>query len=80
MQDSSYVVGFKDVYPWVWSVMLGVALTLADRRGAFMSAGTRTDREFWAKNILAVLLNLVLPAVLFGLTMLRLGPLYPSNL
>lgn len=80
MQDSSYVVGFKDVYPWVWSVMLGVALTLADRRGAFMSAGARKSRPFFLKNVLAVLLNVVLPAVLFAFAMLRVGPLYPPKM
>jgi len=76
----SFEVGFKDVYPWVWSVMLGVALMLAERRGAFLSVGTKAKREFWTKNILAVVINVVLPAVLFGLTLVRLGPMYSPNM
>ena len=75
-----YEVGFKDVYPWVWSVMLGVALTLAERRGAFQTAGTHTVLQFWAKNASAVVLNLALPALIFGITMTRLGPLYSRNM
>ena len=78
--NSAYEVGFKDVYPWVWSVMPGVALMLADRRGAFLSAGTKTKWEFWTKNPSAVVINVVLPAVLFGLTMVRVGPTYSSRL
>jgi len=36
--------------------------------------------EFWTKNIVAVLLNLALPALIFGITMTRLGPLYSHNM
>ena len=78
--QGTYVVGFNDVYPWVWSVMLGVALTLAERRGAFQAAGTRVPVEFWTKNFLAVIVNVVLPAVVFGITMTHLGPLYCPNM
>jgi hypothetical protein len=78
--DNTYCVGFKDVYPWVWSVMLGVALTLAERRGAFQAGGTRTYSGFWIKNVAAASLNLVLPALIFGATMVRLGPRYGGNL
>ena len=78
-----YEVGFKDVYPWVWSVMLGVAWTLAERRGAFLrgSASSATSASHaWAKPIAGVLLNVALPATVFGLTMVRLGPLYSVNM
>jgi hypothetical protein len=78
--DDPYLVGFKDVYPWVWSVMLGVALTLAERRGAFLKVGTKKTERFWAKNITAVFVNVIVPAVVFGLTMTRLGPLYSKNM
>lgn len=78
--NNGYEVGFKDVYPWVWSVMLGVALMLAERRGAFQSAGTRTKQEFWTKNLSAVVINVAVPAILFGLTMVRLGPRYSPNM
>lgn len=78
--DGPYTVGFKDVYPWVWSVILGVALTLAERRGAFAAAGVEGKITFWKKNIAAVLINVVLPAIFFGLTMTRLGPLYSSDM
>ena len=78
--QAAYEVGFKDVYPWVWSVMLGVALTLADKRNAFMPVGTRSSSEMWTKNLLSVLLTVVLPSVVFGLTMVRLGPKYSSNM
>ncbi len=78
--DTPYMVGFKDVYPWVWSVMLGVSLTLADRRGAFQAKGARTTQRLWVKNIVAMVLNLALPGVIFGLTMTRLGPLYSQNM
>ncbi len=46
----AHEVGFKDIYPWVWSVMLGVALTLAERRGSFLGQGTPSGIEFWTKN------------------------------
>jgi len=75
-----YEVGFKDVYPWVWSVMLGVSLMLAERRGAFQSTGAHSSRVFWLKNISAVFLNVVVPAFFFGLTMIRLGPKYSQNM
>jgi hypothetical protein len=75
-----YVVGFKDVYPWVWSVMLGVSLTLAERRGAFSNVGTRTLAQFCIKNIAAIVVNVGVPAVVFGITMTRLGPVYSSNM
>src|SRR5664280_1897590 len=78
--DDSYVIGFKDVYPWVWSVMLGVAVTLAERRGAFLKVGTRKAKQFWAKNITALFVNVIVPAIVFGLTMTRLGPLYSKNM
>jgi len=45
-----YEVGFKDVYPWVWSVMLGEALTQAERRAAFKGTGTHSFLGFWVKN------------------------------
>ena len=77
---TTYEVGFKDVYPWVWSVMLGVALTLADKRYAFMPVGTTSSAGMWTKNFLGVLLNVVLPSAIFGLTMVRLGPKYSSNM
>ena len=80
MVEHAYEVGFKDVYPWVWSVMLGVALTLAERRGAFQSVGTSSPSHFWAKNVLALALNLGLPVFLFGLTMIRVGPRYSPNM
>ena len=60
--------------------MLGVALTLAERRGAFQAVGTHSPRTFWVKNVAAVLLNLVLPVILFGLTMIRVGPRYSPNM
>lgn len=75
-----YEVGFKDVYPWVWSVMLGVAITLAERRGAFLPGGTKTPTEYWLKNLSAITINLGIPCVLFGLTMVRLGPEYSRNM
>jgi hypothetical protein len=75
-----YEVGFKDIYPWVWSVVLGVALTLAERRGASHATGTRSTGEFWVENVLAVLINLVLPAIIFALTMVRVGPQYAGNM
>jgi hypothetical protein len=80
MNSTSYFVGFKDVYPWVWSVILGVSLTLADRRGAFQSAGTDTAQRFWIKNSISVLINVAAPAFVFGITMTRLGPLYPEDM
>jgi len=78
--DDLYAVGFKDVYPWVWSVMLGVALTLAERRGAFLPAGARTPTQYWTKDIVAVIVTLVVPSVVFGITMTCLGPLYSPNM
>ena len=80
--NSVYVVGFKDVYPWVWSVMLGVAWTLAERRGAFIPDRTTVARgsRVWVKPVVGVLLNVALPAIVFGLTMVRLGPLYSANM
>jgi len=75
-----YEVGFKDVYPWVWSVMLGVALTLATGRGAFLATGTSSTRGFWIKDISGILLNVMVPAILFGLTMTRVGPRYSANM
>jgi len=75
-----YEVGFKDVYPWVWSVMLGVSLTLGERRGAFLPGGTKTQAEFWTKNLLAVVINVGIPCILFGLTMVRLGPEYSHDM
>jgi hypothetical protein len=75
-----YELGFKDVYPWVWSVMLGVAITLAERRGAFQVEGTKSTGAFWMKNAAGVLFNLALPSVLFGLTLVRLGPKYSVNM
>ena len=77
---TAYEVGFKDVYPWVWSVMFGVALTLAERRGAFQASGTSTGTQFWRKNVSAVFCNVGLPAVFFGLTMIRVGPKYPASM
>jgi hypothetical protein len=78
--NSTYCVGFKDVYPWVWSVMLGVALTLAERRGAFQTGGVQTYFGFWLKNVAAAFLNLILPALVFGATMLHLGPRYGGDM
>ena len=75
-----YEVGFKDVYPWVWSVMFGVSLMLAERRGAFQSTGTQSPLVFWLKNVSAVLLNVAVPALFFGLTMIRVGPKYSPNM
>jgi hypothetical protein len=75
-----YGVGFKDVYPWVWSVMLGVAVTIAKGREAFKSTGTQSKRDFLTKNLSAILINVLLPALLFGLTLTRLGPKYPRNM
>lgn len=51
--NNLYAVGFKDVYPWVWSVMLGVTLTLAERRGAFLPAGAQTPAQYWIKNMIS---------------------------
>jgi len=73
-------VRFNDVYPWVWSVMLGVALTLAERRGAFLSQGTHSEQSFWKKNILAITINVVLPVFLFALTMSYVGPVFPQKI
>ena len=80
--QSVYVVGFKDVYPWVWSVMFGVAWAIAERRGAFLADRTSATNapRVWAKPVVGVLLNVALPAVVFGLTMVRLGPLYSANM
>jgi hypothetical protein len=75
-----YGVGFKDVYPWVWSVMLGVSLMLAERRGAFQSVGTKTGSRFWLKNPCAVAVIVAMPSFFFGLTMIRVGPSYQSNM
>ena len=80
---SEYVVGFKDVYPWIWSVMLGVGWALAERRGAFLpdrNSPTTSVSHGWAKAFVGVLLNVLLPAIVFGLTMVRLGPLYSANM
>ena len=79
-ETARYLVGFKDAYPWVWSVMLGVSLTLAERRRAFSKEGTRTSSQFWIKNIAAVFVNVVVPAMVFARTMIRLGPLYSLNM
>ncbi len=77
----SYEVGFKDVYPWVWSVLFGVSLTLAVQRGAFGSFGVSgSRRSFWAKNLSALAVHMLIPVVLFSLAMVRVGPRYPSSL
>jgi hypothetical protein len=75
-----FEVGFKDVYPWVWSVMLGISLTLGERRGAFLPHGTSSNAEFWLKNLVALTINLGYPSVLFALTLVRLGPMYSRNM
>jgi hypothetical protein len=79
--DPSYTVGFKDIYPWVWSVMLGIALALAQQRGAFAKLGRESRQRFsWAKNVTAVFVNVIVPIVVFVLTMTRLGPMYSKNM
>ena len=78
--QNMYEVGFKDVYPWVWSVMLGVSLALAERRGSFLPGEVTSKAEVWLKTLVALVLNVVLPSLLFALTMVNVGPKYPSNM
>lgn len=78
--SAEYSVGFKDVYPWVWAAMLGVSLMLADKRKAFAPLGPTSMRGYVAKSIGAALLNVGVPSVIFGYTMVRLGPVFDLNM
>jgi hypothetical protein len=53
---------------------------LAERRGAFLNAGTDSNKSFWIKNVMAIFMNIALPAVLFGMTLKNAGPRYPSEI
>lgn len=78
--NSLYHVAFTDIYPWVWSVMLGATLMLADRRGAFKAAGTHSPLNYKIKNFWAIVLNVITPTVLFALSMTNVGPNYPYKM
>lgn len=78
--NHEYFVGFKDVYPWVWSVMLGVSLTLADKRRAFAPFRDASFARYWLRLALAILCNLAIPATLFGFTLVKLGPMFDANM